>query len=112
MKLKKVTFQDIIDAYTGDPKEVGKKVDELSKRAPLPEPILDMFANIYQTHRGQPYRQPQIWPGDEDSTTGQGMAKVDPKAPLLMCISTIEVDPHSGTVAIGRIFSGSVREAK
>jgi hypothetical protein len=25
MKLKKVTFQDIIDAYTGDPAEVGKK---------------------------------------------------------------------------------------
>ena len=40
------------------------------------------------------------------------MAKVDPKAPLLMCISTIEVDPHSGTVAIGRIFSGSVERGK
>ncbi len=113
MKMKKVTFQDIIDAYSGDPIEVGRKVDELSKRAPLPEPILDMFVkHLPNPYDAQPYRQPQIWPGDVDSPTGQGMAKVDPKAPLLMCISTIEVDPHSGTVAIGRIFSGSIERGK
>ncbi len=113
MKMKKVSFQDIIDAYTGDPIEVGRKVDELSKRAPLPEPILDMFVkHLPNPYDAQPYRQPQIWPGDVSSPTGQGMAKVDPKAPLLMCISTIEVDPHSGTVAIGRIFSGSIERGK
>ena len=113
MKMKKVTFQDIIDAYTGDPIEVGRKVDELSKRAPLPEPILDMFVkHLPNPYEAQPYRQPQIWPGDVSSKTGQGMAKVDPKAPLLMCISTIEVDPHSGTVAIGRIFSGAIERGK
>jgi elongation factor 2 len=113
MKMKKVTFQDIIDAYSGDPIEVGRKVDELSKRAPLPEPILDMFCkHLPNPFEAQPYRQPQIWPGDVDSPTGQGMAKVDPKAPLLMCISTIEVDPHSGTVAIGRIFSGEIVKGK
>jgi elongation factor 2 len=113
MKMKKVSFQDIIDAYTGDPIEVGRKVDELSKRAPLPEPILDMFVkHLPNPYEAQPYRQPQIWPGDVASKTGQGMAKVDPKAPLLMCISTIEVDPHSGTVAIGRIFSGSIERGK
>ena len=113
MKMKKVSFQDIIDAYTGDPIEVGRKVDELSKRAPLPEPILDMFVkHLPNPYDAQPYRQPQIWPGDVASPTGQGMAKVDPKAPLLMCISTIEVDPHSGTVAIGRIFSGSIERGK
>jgi elongation factor 2 len=113
MRLKKVTFQDIIDAYAGDPVDVGRKVDELSKRAPLPDPILDMFCkHLPNPFEAQPYRQPQIWPGDVSSPTGQGMAKVDPNAPLLMCISTIEVDPHSGTVAIGRIFSGSVTRGK
>jgi elongation factor 2 len=40
------------------------------------------------------------------------MGKVDPKGPLLMCISTIEVDPHSGVVAIGRVFSGMVEKGK
>ncbi len=113
MKMKKMSFQDIIDAYTGDPIEVGRKVDELSKKAPLPEPVLDMFVkHLPNPYEAQPYRQPQIWPGDVASPTGQGMAKVDPKAPLLMCISTIEVDPHSGTVAIGRIFSGSIERGK
>ncbi len=113
MKMKKVSFQDIIEAYSGDPIEVGRKVDELSKKAPLPEPILDMFVkHLPNPYDAQPYRQPQIWPGDVSSPTGQGMAKVDPKAPLLMCISTIEVDPHSGTVAIGRIFSGSIERGK
>ncbi|HSV49786.1 MAG TPA: elongation factor EF-2, partial [Candidatus Acidoferrales bacterium] len=113
MKLKKVSFQDIIDAYTGDPADVGRKVDELSKKAPLPEPILDMFCqHLPNPYEAQPYRQPQIWPGDVKSATGIGMAKVDPNGPLLMCISTIEVDPHSGTVAIGRIFSGAITKGK
>ncbi len=65
MKMKKVTFQDIIDAYTGDPIEVGRKVDELSKKAPLPEPILTCSAkHLPNPYEAQPYRQPQIWPGD------------------------------------------------
>ena len=29
-----------------------------------------------------------------------------------MCISTIEVDPHSGVIAIGRVFSGTVAKGK
>jgi elongation factor 2 len=113
MKMKKITFKDIIDAYTGEPEDIGRKVDELSKKAPLPEPVLDMFIeHLPNPLVAQPYRQPQIWPGDTQSSTGKGMATVDPNAPLLMCISTIEVDPHSGTVAIGRIFSGSVARGK
>jgi elongation factor 2 len=113
MKAKGITFKDIIDAYTGDPEEVGKRIDELSKKAPLYEPILDMFCeHLPNPLEAQPYRQSQIWPGEADSSTGKGMAKVDPNGPLLMCISTIEVDPHTGTVAIGRIFSGSVKKGK
>jgi elongation factor 2 len=113
MKAKGITFKDIIDAYTGDPDDVGRKVDALSKRAPLYEPILDMFCeHLPNPLTAQPYREPQIWPGDVESTVGKSMAKVDPNGPLLMCISTIEVDPHSGLVAIGRIFSGTVEKGK
>ena len=113
MKMKGISFNDIIDAYTGEPDEVGIKVDNLSKKAPLPDPILDMFCeHLPNPLQAQPYRQSKIWPGNVDSDTGKGMAKVDPDGPLLMCISTIEVDPHSGTVAIGRIFSGSVHRGK
>jgi len=113
MKAKGISFKDIVDAYTGAPEEIGRKVDELSKKAPLYEPILDMFCEqLPNPLEAQPYRQAQIWPGDPESSVGKGMAKVDPNGPLLMCITTIEVDPHSGVVAIGRVFSGSVVKGK
>jgi len=113
MKAKGITFKDIIDAYSGEPEDVGRKVDELSKKAPLYEPILDMFCeHLPNPLQAQPYRQSQIWPGDPESTVGKAMAKVDPNGPTLMCISTIEVDQHSGIVAIGRVFSGTVEKGK
>jgi elongation factor 2 len=113
MKAKGVTFVEIIDAYTGEHDEVDRKVDALSKKAPVYEPILDMFVeHLPDPLQAQPYRQSQIWPGDPSSDVGKGMAKVDPNGPLLMCISTIEVDPHSGVVAIGRVFSGKVEKGK
>jgi elongation factor 2 len=113
MKAKGVTFKEIIDAYTGEYEEVGRKVDALSKKAPLYEPILDMFCELLPNPlQAQPYRQSQIWPGDPNDSVGKSMARVNPNGPLLMCISTIEVDPHSGVVAIGRVFSGTVEKGK
>jgi elongation factor 2 len=113
MKAKGITFADIIDAYTGEHDEIDRKVDALSKKAPLHEPVLDMFVEqLPNPLEAQPYRQSQIWPGDANSAVGKGMAEVDPDAPVLMCISTIEVDPHSGVVAIGRVFSGTVEKGK
>jgi elongation factor 2 len=113
MKAKGLTFKEVIDAYSGEPEEVGKKVDALSKKVPLWEPVLDMFCeHLPNPLEAQPYRQGQIWPGDLRSPIGEAMAEVDPNGPLLMCVTTIEVDPHSGVVAIGRIFSGSVEKGK
>ncbi|MBS7616195.1 elongation factor EF-2 [Candidatus Bathyarchaeota archaeon] len=113
MKAKGISFKDIIDAYSGAPEDIGKKVEALSKKAPLYEPILDMFCeHLPNPLQAQPYRQSQIWPGDANSSVGKAMAKVDPNGPLLMCVTTIEVDPHSGVVAIGRVFSGAVERGK
>jgi elongation factor 2 len=113
MKAKGITFKEIVDAYTGEYEEVGRKVDALSKKAPLHEPILDMFVeHLPNPYEAQPYRQSQIWPGDPNSVVGKAMAKVDPKGPLLMCVTTIEVDTHTGVVAIGRVFSGTVEKGK
>jgi elongation factor 2 len=113
MKMKGVTFKEIIDAYSGEKSDIDRKVDALAKKAPLAEPILDMFIeHLPNPLQAQPYRQSQIWPGDPDGPVGKGMAKVDPNGPLLMCISTIEVDTHSGVIAIGRVFSGTVEKGK
>jgi elongation factor 2 len=113
MKAKGITFKDIIDAYTGESDEIGRKVDELSKKAFLNEPILDMFCeHLPNPLEAQPYRMSQIWPGDPKSRVGQSFGKVNPNGPLLMCVTTIEVDPHSGVVCIGRVFSGTVEKGK
>src|SRR5512137_781376 len=65
MKAKEVTFKDIIDAYQGEKDEIDRKVDALSKKAPVYEPILDMFVeHLPNPLQAQPYRQSQIWPGD------------------------------------------------
>jgi elongation factor 2 len=113
MKAKGITFKEIIDAYTGEPDDIRRKIEALSKKAPLYEPILDMFCeHLPNPLEAQPYRQSQIWPGDLDSPVGKAMAKVDPNGPLLMCVTTIEVDPHSGVIAIGRVFSGTVEKGK
>jgi elongation factor 2 len=113
MKAKGISFKDITDAYTGEYEDVGRKVDALSKKAPLHEPILDMFVEqLPNPFQAQPYRQSQIWPGDPNSVVGKSMAKVDPAGPLLMCVTTIEVDTHSGVIAIGRVFSGTVEKGK
>jgi elongation factor 2 len=113
MKGKGLTFKEVIDAYSGEPEDIGKKVEALSKKVPLWEPVLDMFCeHLPNPIEAQPFRQKQIWPGDLKGPVAAAMAKVDPNGPLLMCITTIEVDPHSGVVAIGRIFSGSVEKGK
>jgi elongation factor 2 len=113
MLKKGISFKDVIEAYTGEPEEITKKVKSLREKVPIAEPILDMFCeHMPNPLIAQPYRQKQIWPGDPESPVGKAMAKVDPNGPLLMCISTIEVDPHSGVVAIGRVFSGSVEKGK
>jgi elongation factor 2 len=113
MKVKGLTFKEVIDAYSGEPEEIGKKVNALSKKVPLWEPVLDMFCeHLPNPLEAQPYRQGQIWPSDLNSPVAKAMAKVDPNGPLLMCVTTIEVDPHSGVVAIGRVFSGSVEKGK
>ena len=79
MKAKGVTFKEIVDAYTGEKMDIDRNVDALSKKAPLAEPILDMFVeHLPNPLQAQAYRQSQIWPGDPDSPVGKAMAKVDP----------------------------------
>jgi elongation factor 2 len=113
MRSRGITFKDVIDAYTGTPEEIARKVDALSKAVPLYEPILDMFCeHLPSPLDAQPYRQTQIWPGDPKSEVGLSMARVNANGPLLMCVTAVEVDPHSGIIAIGRVFSGAVERGK
>src|SRR4030067_120499 len=65
MKMKDVTFKEIVDAYSGEKIDIDRKVEALAKKAPLAEPILDMFIeHLPNPLQAQPYRLSQISPCD------------------------------------------------
>ena len=104
-KEKGVKFQDVVDAYTKD------TIAELRERAPLHEAILNMSVEAMPPpHVAQKYRIPKIWKGDINSEVGQAMMNCDDNGPVVMAITTIVVDPQAGVVAVGRLFSGTIKE--
>src|SRR4030065_653853 len=47
MKMKDVTFKEMVDAYSGEKIDIDRKVEDLAKKATLAEPILIMFIEDY-----------------------------------------------------------------
>ena len=85
----------------------------LAEKAPVHEVLLDMaVTKLPGPVQAQPYRIPNIWTGDLDSTIGKAMVSCDPDAELAMMITKIWMDPHAGEVAVGRIYSGSISQGE
>ncbi len=104
-KEKGVKFQDVVDAYTQD------TVAQLRERAPLHEAILNMSVEAMPPPNvAQRYRIPKIWKGDIESEVGKAMMNCDDEGPVVMAITNIVVDPQAGVVAVGRLFSGTIKE--
>ena len=83
---------------------------ELSKRSPLHKVVLDMvIRHLPNPIEAQKERIKTIWKGDINSPEGQAMVRCDPKGPVALMITKIIVDPHAGEVAVGRLFSGTIR---
>ena len=100
-----VNFKTIFDAYNND------KVDELVENSPLHEAILGMVIQHHPPpHVAQKYRIPKIWKGDLDSEIGKALLNCDEKGPAVMMIVNINIDPHAGSVATGRLFSGTLKD--
>jgi elongation factor 2 len=90
-----------------------EKQKELAEKAPVHEVLLDMaVTKLPGPVEAQPYRIPNIWTGDLDSTIGKAMVSCDPEAELAMMITKIWMDPHAGEVAVGRIYSGSISQGE
>jgi len=105
MKEKGITFKDIIDAYHKD------NYQELSKKAPLHEVILNMSIKHHPNPvDAQEYRIPKIWHGEPSSEIGKSLIKCDPKGKGVFAPIKIVVDKHAGEVAAGRLFSGTFRQ--
>ncbi len=105
MERHKVSFKDIFELTAkGD----EKKLQEV---APIDEAVLPMIIEHLPTPKtAQAYRIPHLWHGDLNSEDGKAMMTVDAKAKTNIVVFGITYDQHSGEVAIGRIFSGTVRK--
>lgn len=103
-----VGFKDVYDAYNSDDQSLIKT---LSENAPLHEAVLGMVVQHHPPpHVAQRYRIPKIWPGDLDSDIGKSLVSCDDKGPILMMVTTINVDPQAGRIATGRLFSGTIKD--
>ncbi|MEM3791397.1 MAG: elongation factor EF-2, partial [Candidatus Micrarchaeaceae archaeon] len=101
----KVTFKDIFRLT-----EEGNE-EKLQEVAPIDEAVLSMVVeHLPNPKEAQAYRIPHLWHGDLNSEDGKAMLNCDAKGKVNMVIFGIVYDPHSGEVAIGRVFSGTVKK--
>ncbi len=107
MKKKGITFKDIIEYV-----QQGKD-DELAKKAPLHEVVLDMIVkHLPSPKEAQKYRIEKIWKGDINSEVGKDMIEVNPNGKLAAVVTKMIPDPHAGFVATVRIFSGKIQKGQ
>jgi elongation factor 2 len=107
MKKSGITFKDVFD-FLKDGKQ-----KELSKKSPLHEVILDMAINHTPNPlEAQKRRIPVIWKGDQESQIGKQMLSCDRGGDVALMVNKIIVDQHAGEVAIGRLFSGTVKRGQ
>ncbi len=107
MKDRGISFKDVIDAYQNE------KVDQLVEKAPLADAVLGMVVKHHPPpHVAQQYRIPQIWKGDLDSDIGKALLACSDDGPTIMMIVNMVLDPAAGPVAIGRLFSGKIKDGQ
>ncbi len=98
-------FKDVYDAY-----EKGD-LSALIEKLPLHEAILSMvIKHVPPPHVAQRYRIPKIWKGDPNSEVYNAMVECRDDGPTVMMVTNVVVDPQAGPVAVGRLFSGVVRD--
>jgi len=107
MKATGITFKDVIK-YNEEGSE-----QELAKKAKIHEILLDMvIKHLPNPLTAQKYRIPNVWPGSLESEEGKAMLNCDSNGKLAMMVTSMNIDPHAGEVATGRIFSGDLEKGK
>lgn len=105
MQHTKMTFKEMVQ-YVKDGKQ-----KELAQKAQIHKIILNMVVmHLPDPKTAQKYRIPQIWRGDENTPLGESMLQCSHDGPVTMMITKIIIDPHAGEVAVGRLFSGTLRK--
>lgn len=104
MKRSGITFKDIYDYCNKDDQKT------LAKKAPIHQIILDMvIKDMPNPLEAQKYRIPHIWHGNLDSHLGKSMMNCDPNGEVAFMVTKIIMDPHAGEIAVGRLFSGTIK---
>ncbi len=105
MEKYKVTFKDIWDLTA---KNDEQKLQEV---APIDEAVLSMIIeHMPDPGEAQKYRIPHLWHGDLSTVDGKDMLAVNKDGPVCCIVFGINYDKQAGEVAIGRVFSGTVRK--
>ncbi len=106
MAKKGISFKDIYAAYAE-----GGDIKALAEKAPLYDAVLGMVVKHHPNPaEAQKYRIPKIWKGDLESDIGKALLNCDDNGPAVMMIVNMTVDPAAGPVAIGRLFSGKIKD--
>ncbi len=101
---KNIKFSTIIEAYK------NAKYEKLHETLPLYSAILEMAVkHTPNPLEAQKYRVEKIWKGNTGSAVGQALASCDDNGPAVVCITNVQVDPNSGLIATGRLFSGTIK---
>ncbi|MEE9174474.1 MAG: elongation factor EF-2, partial [Thermoplasmata archaeon] len=107
MKETGLTFKDIYQYHEEE------NVEALTKLAPLHRIVLNMIIRHMPNPRtAQKLRIPIIWKGPLDSELARSMMEVDANGPVAFVVTKIIMDPHAGEVAVGRLFSGTMRQGQ
>jgi len=107
MKKTGMTFPQIYEHLrNGDQKTLAQKI-------PLHKVVLEsVVKNHPNPIDAQKLRIPAIWKGDLNSELGQALIKSDPDGPTIFMATKIIIDQHAGEVAVGRLFSGTLKRGQ
>jgi len=97
-------FRNIIESYQDD------SVERLSQVLPIHQPILDMIIDrLPSPKNAQKNRVGFIWKGDITSLAGLALRQCERDGPLIIAITNVVAESKHGLVAVGRLFSGTIR---
>ena len=105
-KDKGVKFGDVINAYRkGAQKKLGKLL-------PVHGAVFGMAVkSVPNPREAQQYRIEKIWKGNLNSEIGRSMVDCNESGPASFCVTNVQPSGES-TVAVGRLFSGTIKEGE
>jgi len=103
MKDTGIGFKEVYDYISQD------KTKDLAKNSPLYKAVLNMVITHMPPPLAQKERIGAIWHGDPESNEAKAMMKCDPNGPVILMVTKIVADIHAGEIAVGRLFSGTIK---